>query len=185
MPEKVIILNFSARKCGNCGAISSVIEQYHDKTNIYSYKIGEIWTPCGECDYECLRADVTCPSITDSQKEVMDAIVSADIVYYIVPNYCGFPPANFFAFNERSVGYFNLNRALMAQYMAVPKKFIIVSNTENDAFLQAMKQQAKEPNILYLKTSQYQRKSIAGDLMEVEDAKKDLLEFIASDNEHA
>ena len=109
----------------------------------------------------------------------MDAICSADLVYYIVPNYCGYPCANYFVFNERSVGYFNMDRALMQKYMAVTKRFVVISNTEGPNFANALKQQvAGEPEILYLKTSKYSKRSTAGDLTESEEAQADLLEFL-------
>ena len=178
MVNNIVILNFSGRNGGNCGEIGRFIEQYHENTNIYSHNVGECWSPCGGCDYECLKQGVHCPVLTEEQRKVMDAIINADIVYYVVPNYCGFPSANFYAFNERSVGYFNLDRELTSRYRNVRKKFIIVSNSENPAFLQAMQQQAKEPEILYLKTSAYQKKSIAGDLITSEKAQNDLRAFL-------
>ena len=112
------------------------------------------------------------------QKAMYDSICNADVVYYIIPNYCGFPCANYYAFNERSVGYFNLDKVLLERFMSVKKRFIIVSNTEGQNFEHAMMQQAKEPEIMYLKTSKYGKKSIAGDLMESEAAKADLLTFL-------
>lgn len=109
----------------------------------------------------------------------MDRICRSDLVYFIVPNYCGYPCANYFAFNERSVGYFNLNRNRMDQYMSVPKRFIVVSNTAGDPFRAAMSQQtAKEPDILYLQSSKYHKRSIAGDLLESEAVKADLEAFL-------
>ena len=41
-----------------------------------------------------------------------------------------------------------------------------------------MMQQTKEPEIMYLKTNKYGKKSLAGDLMESEAAKADLLVFL-------
>ena len=87
---------------------------------------------------------------------MMDNICQADLAYFIVPNYCGYPCANYFAFNERTVGYFNLKRELMQKYMNVPKRFIMISNTEGSNFANAMKQQVNgEPDILYLKSGKY------------------------------
>lgn len=178
MDSNIVILNFSGRNSGNCAEIGRFIKKIHKNTNIYSYNVGECWSPCGGCDYECLKPGLRCPVLTEEQRKIMDSIVNADKVYYVVPNYCGFPSANFYVFNERSVGYFNMDRELMGRYMNVRKKFIIVSNSENPAFLQAMQQQAKEPEILYLKTSAYQKKSITGDLMTSEKARNDLETFL-------
>ena len=180
MSKKVVTLNFSGRKDGNCAEIGRFIAQYHANSNILAYNVGENWTPCGSCNYECLKPGEACPALNDRQRQIMDKVLNADMVYYIVPNYCGFPSANFYAFNERSVGYFNMDRTLLKQYMDIPKKFIIISNTENPAFLQAMQQQAKDPDMLFLKTSAYQKKSTAGDLMTSEKAQKDLKAFLDS-----
>ena len=180
MSKNVVILSFSGRKEGNCAEIGRFIAQYHTNSNILTYNVGEYWTACGCCNYECLKPTETCPALTDVQRQIMDEVMSADMVYYIVPNYCGFPSANFYVFNERSVGYFNMDRAKLKHYMDIPKKFIIVSNTENPSFSQAMQQQAKEPDMLFLKTSAYQKKSTAGDLMMSEKAQEDLKAFLDS-----
>lgn len=112
---------------------------------------------------------------------MFDAICVAETVFFIVPNYCGFPCANYFAFNERSVGYFNKDRSLMGKYMSVQKRFIIVSNTQGQNFEAAMMQQVNsEPDILYMKTGKYRKKSIDGDMLDSEEAKADLRGFLES-----
>ena len=65
----------------------------------------------------------------------------------IIPNYCGYPCANYFAYNERSVGYFNLDKVLMDKYMNAKKRFIVVSNTEGTNIENALTQQSAEPKI--------------------------------------
>ena len=116
--------------------------------------------------------------VTVYQTEVMDAICGSDLVYMIVPNFCGQPCANYYAFNERSVGYFNGDRSKMNQYLSVKKRFILVSNTQSEQFLNAMKQQTLgEPDILYLKSGKYHKRSIAGDILESEAARQDLNAF--------
>ncbi len=183
MNRNVVILTFSGRNNGNCAQITEFIEQHYMQTNVHTILIGnEDFGPCGGCDYECLRMDLTCPKLTERQKKIIDEVCVSDIVYFVVPNYCGYPCANYFAFNERSVGYFNLDRARMNRYMNVPKRFIIVSNTEGNNFEAAMQQQTNEaPKILYLKTRKYQKQSIAGDILSSEDAKSDLAAFLAAD----
>lgn len=173
MDNLVTILSFSARKNGNCAAIAQYISNRF-QTNVRTFVIDEnSVSPCGGCDYECLRADVVCPKATGGYCEMMEAICGSSIVYFIVPNFCGCPCANYFAFNERTVGYFNLDRAKMTQYMSIPKRFIIVSNTEG--FEQAMAQQANDtPKILYLKSGKYHKRSITGDLLEAPEARADL-----------
>lgn len=177
--KNVTILNFSTRKDGNCAKIAQHINVHGTQTSVCSYVIDQRIGPCGGCDYECLRPNVNCPNVTDYQKEVMESVLSSDVTYLIVPNYCGFPCANFLAFNERSVGFFNMDRAVIQKYMDVRKRFIIVSNSENEVFRSAMEQQAKQPDeVLYLKTSKYGKRSIAGDILESPEAVADLNAFL-------
>lgn len=156
------------------------IKEYYTNTNICVFCVNSVISPCNNCNYECLRAGVECPhrqQITDT----MDRIMQADLVYYIVPNYCGFPNANYFAFNERTVGYFNLNRDVMKQYMNVKKKFIVISNTESETFYSAMQQQTECPNIFYLKTGKYSKRSIDGDILDSAEDQTDLEAFLDTD----
>lgn len=175
--KNIGILNFSGRKYGNCASIVSYITNFHANANICIYNISEQIAPCGECDYECLTTGDGCPELSKI-KPLMDQIMGCDLVYYIVPNYCGFPCANYFAFNERTVGYFHLNQTTMEQYMNINKKFIIVSNTEDVTFLKAMQQQSQNPRILYLKSNKYGRRSAAGDILDSEQARRDLRIFL-------
>ena len=180
--KNMTILNFSSRNNGNCVKIAEYIAAHTSKTTIHSFVIDQRISPCNGCDYECLRPGVACPNVSEYQKEIMGAVLQSDLVYLIVPNYCGFPCANFLAFNERSVGYFNLDKALMQQYMQVRKRFIIVSNTENEIFQKAMEQQANDSSeVLYLKTSKYGKRSITGDILESPQALADLNAFLATE----
>ena len=180
MGKKVSILVFSTRPNGNCSHIGEFISNYHaqDQVTIFGINARD-FAPCGGCNYECLNPSAVCPLRNQQQDAVMDAICASDLVYYIVPNYCGYPNANYFAFNERSVGYFNLDRALIGTYMSVPKAFIIVSNTEG--FESAMRQQTKdEPRMIYLKSGKYKKRSTAGDILDSEEAQQDLTAFLQS-----
>ena len=183
MENNIVLIRFSSRLTGNCSAISSYIAQYYTADYVTEYVIdSQILQPCNNCNYECLQPGNRCPNLSDKQVEIMDNICNADLVYFIVPNYCGYPSANYFAFNERAVGYYNMDRALMQKYRSIPKRFIIVSNTEGQNFVNAMSQQiAAEPEILYLKTGKYQKRSTAGDMMDSEDARKDLMAFLECD----
>lgn len=115
-------------------------------------------------------------------QDVVNAVSNAELAYIIVPNFCGYPCANYFAFNERMVGVFSADRESKKQYMAVKKRFIVVSNTEGDSFRNALQQQTSgEPQILYLKSSKYGKRSIAGDILDSEDAVADLNAFLNAD----
>lgn len=176
--NKITILSFSGRPEGNCRQISGYIQNYHRGTDVRIF-IFDGFSPCGHCDYACLRPSQSCPSKSAEYTRMMDRICESDLVYFIVPNYCSFPCASFFAFNERSVGYFSLDHNRLDQYMAVKKRFVIVSNTESLCFTEAMQQQTSEtPDMLYLKTSKYQKQSIAGNLLESEAARDDLRTFL-------
>ena len=179
MGKKISILSFSARENGNCEHISDFIAQYHNASDATVYRIGGKIVPCSDCNYECLTPGLTCPQITHYLKHVIDACCNSEMIYYVVPNFCGYPCASYFAYAERSIGYFSTDRAIMGNYRSIPKRFIIVSNTENESFKQAMRQQVTgEPEILYLKTSKYQKQSIAGDILDSTEAKDDLTDFL-------
>ena len=128
MNKLVTILSFSSRKNGNCIAISNYISKYYKNchTTIIDW---ESVSACGGCDYECFKPAMQCPHVSHEYQHLMNTVCNSDLVYFIVPNYCGYPCANYFAYNERSVGYFNLDREKMEHYMNIPKRFIIVSNT--------------------------------------------------------
>ncbi len=177
--NNVVILNFSTRNNGNCANIAQYLRVRHPETNVFVYVIDDRVGPCGKCDYECLRAGAKCPNVTPYLEDIMKSVVHSDLTYLIIPNYCGFPCANYLAFNERSVGFFNMDSALMDRYMSAKKRFIIVSNSDNAVFDQAMRQQVKgEPDVLYLKSGKYGKRSIAGDILESDQARNDLEAFL-------
>ena len=180
MKKNIVILQFSSRNNGNCTGIASYIGKHYVNENVFIFVVdNKTVEACNNCNYECLTPEKRCPTINEKQTALMDAICNADIAYFIIPNYCGYPCANYFVFNERSVGYFNMDRALQQKYMRVPKRFVIVSNTESINFVNAVKHQVADmPEILYLKTSKYGKRSIAGDLMESDDAKADIYKFL-------
>ena len=144
MGNYITILNFSGRNSGNCSAIADYISDFCMNSNICVYNVSEHVQPCADCDYECLRPAKRCGN-RESIQGIMDRVMESDLVYYIVPNFCGFPCANYFAFNERTVGYFDLDREMMKKYMNINKKFIVVSNSENEMIYHAMAQQAENP----------------------------------------
>lgn len=180
MAKNILLIRFSSRLKGNCSAISAFVAEHYAGETVAAFTVdNQVVQACNNCNYECLQPGRLCPNLSDQLKTIMDAISTADLVYYIVPNYCGYPSANYFTFNERSVGYFNMDRALMQQYRSVPKRFIVVSNTEGQNFENAFKLQVTgQPEILYLKTSNYHKQSTAGDMMESADAKADLKTFL-------
>lgn len=179
----ISIVYFSNRENGNCKAVASYIARYHSeesRTNAHIHSIdGSIFEPCGNCDYECLKPGLVCPKLEEHQKQLMDTLCRSDQIYFVAPNYCGYPCGNYFAFNERSVGYFGTDRSKKTKYLSIPKKFILISNSQNECFLSAMRQHTTgEPDMLYLMTGKYQKRSIAGDLMTSQNAQADLKAFL-------
>ena len=186
MGRNITILTFSGRENGNCAAVREFIKQYYadeTQTNVFNFAINNTnFSNCGNCDYECLKPGQVCPGLDDTQREIMDALCGSDLIYFVVPNFCGYPCGNYFAFNERSVGYFSMDRGKKAKYLAIPKRFIMISNSANDQFVNAMRQQVNgEPEMLYLMTGKYQKRSIAGDLLTSQEAQSDLKAFLDAD----
>lgn len=63
--------------------------------------------------------------------------------------------------------------------MHVPKKFIVVSNTGKENFIEAMRQHTDgEPEILFLSAKHYGKLSIAGNILESSNAKSDIRGFL-------
>ena len=184
MSKNILLIQFSSRANGNCAAIARCITGHYTLEKVNTFIIDDsVVQACNGCDYECLQPNKMCPNLSDTYTKTMDAICDADLAYFIIPNYCGYPSANYFVFNERSVGYFNLDRTLMNKYMNVPKRFIVVSNTVGQNFENAMRQQVNgDPEILYLKTSKYNKRSIAGDMMDTPEANADLIAFLKNDS---
>ncbi len=180
--RKVTILSFSGRSNGNCAAVADLIMNVFASANVCTSLISSIYEPCNSCDYQCLKPGEICPKLNDNQRNIMERLLESDLVYYIIPNYCGVPCANYYAFNERNVGYFNGDRSIMGKFMNLNKRFIIISNTESPAFEAAIRQQcAGNAKTLYLKSYKYEKNSIAGDLLTSQDATDDLFVFLAAD----
>ena len=177
--KNVAILNFSSRNHGTCAHIAEFITTYHSQDQVKNFVIDDSFKTCGSCDYECLQPGVRCPNLSDYQTQIMESVMQSDVAYLIAPNFCGFPSASFMAYNERSVGFFNMNRSVMDQYLSVKKRFIMVSNHETAAFEQAMRLQTKDdPDVLYLRSAKYGKRSTAGDILDSDAAKADLQTFL-------
>lgn len=174
----VTVLSFSARKNGNCSQIAHQIQNAISNANIFSFSDFKI-QPCGECDYQCFRDRHNCPNIADMEYRLLDTICSSDMAYYVVPNYCDYPCANFFVFNERSGCYFQGREDLLERYLKAPKKFIVVSNSRSSNFEEAFKQHTDgAPEILFLCSKDFGKRSIDGNLMNSATARATLNEFL-------
>ncbi len=173
---KITIVNFSGRKNGNCHAISKVIADVHSAEGKHVFNFCDInFVPCGKCEYECFSPDKQCQYQSDGVYDMYDRITKSDLTYFIVPNYCDYPNANYFIFNERSQCFFQHHEELLDRYLSVKKRFIVVSNTQTQNFIAALSYQIPEgesPDILFLPAKAYKKISIDGDLMTSPEAKK-------------
>ena len=173
-----IIISFSSRVDGNCNKIANFIAQKVANSVIFLFSEIHI-IPCGSCHYECFLSREACPHISDAEYHLLNAITHCEEAYFVVPNYCDYPCANFFIFNERSQCYFQGHPELLEKYLNVPKKFIVVSNSASETFRQAFIQHtAVEPEILFLRAKHYEKQSIAGDILTSQSAEADLEGFI-------
>lgn len=135
--------------------------------------------PCGRCGYACFSDREACPYFTDMECRLLDAICQSETACFIVPNYCDFPCANFFIFNERSQCYFQGRPELLERYLNIPKKFVVVSNSKSDNFPAAFVQHcAGAPDILYIRPNKYQKSSILTDLIKFEEVRDELAAFL-------
>lgn len=173
----VCIVSFSSRKNGNCGQIAAYLQSLHKGAKLYDFADFSIH-PCGGCAYECFMPEGICPWIQDVEQELYESILDSELVYYILPNYCDYPCANFFIFNERSQCCFQGHPERAKAYGRVPKKFIVVSNTNERNFREILSYHAEgEPQILFLHARKYAKVSIAGDIMTSGDAAEEIKVF--------
>ncbi len=182
-----VIVSFSSRKDGNCGKIADFIfEQTGEyvnvdtnKPNVRIFKFSDFEiSGCGRCRYECFQQK-ECPLDSYMENIILESIENSQRAIFVVPNYCDYPCANFFAFNERSLSRFQGHQDRLDRYMDVPKKFIVISNRQNDSFRQAFLQHtSEEPNILYLSAKAFGKQSLAGDLIDADQAQRAVLNFL-------
>lgn len=185
MNTRVLIISFSGRNKGNSQQIAELIKaNLNADADVFLFSENVIH-PCGGCRYQCFDDNRMCPHIEDAEYGLLEQISLCDQVYFIVPNYCDYPCANFFIFNERSQVFFQGYPERLSAYEAIPKKFIVISNSESTNFDTAFAYHcAGKPNILYLHAKQYGRSSIAGDLMKSDLARQAVLDFIGADPEN-
>ena len=178
---KRLVINFSGRENGNCDNISKAIqEMFHmDEVEIVSFNHLNV-QPCTKCNYECFENKEKCPFYNDEIKDLYNKILETDFAYYVIPNYCGYPCANFFIFNERSVCVFSKEKELLNEYLQKSKKFIVVSSSNQDNFKNILQYQTvMAPDILFLNSREFNQRSIEGKLMENDEAKNKLIEFLS------
>lgn len=177
---KIAIINFSGRKEGNCAKICKALQEEFEKEQVRLLDFCDLQiSSCKDCDYECFADGKICPQF-DRVKALYDAILQADVAFYVLPNYCDYPCANFFIFNESGCAYFSNNQSLVDAYLAVKKKFIVVSNMSRDNFAKAFSYHipaSTEADVLYLSAKKFDKDSIKGDILDNVNAQRLLNDF--------
>ena len=180
---KTTIISFSSRKNGNCAQIGKLIQSMTEESVLFDFSEFEVHA-CGGCNYECFKKREACTYIDDMECKLLETITQSEAVYFVLPNYCDYPCENFFIFNERSQCYFQGRPELLDNYLKVPKRSIVISNTNEENFVRALGYQSeKEPEILFLSAKKYGKKSIDGDLLTNERALGDIKEFVNNDHQ--
>ena len=158
--KEVAIVNLSSRLNGNCSIIAKYMLEVDNNAKIYEF--GKMnFSNCGKCDYECFKMS-PCP-LKDDLSILFKELVEAKEIIFIVPNYCGYPCANYFSFNERRCELFSINRAMLMTYLSIPKRFIIVSNSDINLMKNALIYQQNENmefDYLQIKSRDYGSQSI-------------------------
>lgn len=179
MSKRTLILSFSGRKQGNCEQISEFIaKNLPGETEIFRFSENPV-KPCGDCRCQCFDDNLMCPHISDPEYGLLEQMMISDEVYFVVPNHCDYPCANFFIFNERSQVFFQGYPNRLMEYESIPKKFIVVSNSESENFFHAFDYHCSgEPEIHFLSARKYGLRSISGNILTSDAAKQDLLAMI-------
>ena len=176
----ITIVSFSGRPNGNSMGVANVMKECLKDKEVQVVDFSEMSVePCNHCSCDCFLPDGECP-VKDDVGGIYEKIMQSEEVYFIVANYCGYPNAKFFAFNERSSSFFKRSQELLEQYLAVPKKFVVISNSNMDKFKELMQYQVSEgaePQMLFLSSSEFNVSSFAGNLMEVPEAREKVAEF--------
>ena len=176
------VISFSGRRDGNCSAVAQAVrDALSGRDSVQYFDCSALaLTPCGGCGCECFQARERCPYFDDPVFGMYDAVTRSSMSYFVVPNYCDYPCANFFLFNERSQCYFQGRPELLEHYERAPKKFIVVSNTGRDNFITAFQYHTGDapPDVLFLSARRFGKVSIRGDLMGSPDARAEVLRFI-------
>lgn len=175
---KTCIISFSSRENGNCAQTGKLIQSVIEDAELFDFS-KMILHPCGNCAYQCFSSRDQCPYIDDMAFRLLDAVTHSDLTYFIIPNYCDYPCANYFIFNERSQCYFQGRPELLEKYENVRKRAVVVSNTSEENFTRALSYQSYERvEILFLSAKKYGKNSIKGDLLTDKRVVSKLKEFI-------
>lgn len=171
---KVVGLNFSSRKDGNCYACVDYslnrirnMEYEVEVINFFDYQIN----PCGLCNYQCFQTE-KCIKVDDAQ-ELFKKLIDADIIIYAVPTFRGHLASSFFILSERAQGIFRKDFDYTADYLRKINLIVIgnLSSGADMALHEAFYDFTNKdfyPESILLSSREYGRRSIKGDLIEDE-----------------
>ena len=152
---KTCVISFSSRADGNCAAIADCVQETLGAEGLTRFDFSGLSVHgCGACHCECFRQREACPYFADDAFRLNEAAALADRAVFIV---------------------------LADRYLAVPKKFIVVSNTGRENFLAAFRDHVlpgTEPDVCFLRAAAYHRISLDGDLMTCEPARAAVRDFL-------
>ena len=117
-------IQFKIRRC-NCSQIGNLIASMTKNPVLFDFSEFDVH-PCGRCASECFAARENCPYFEDKEHEILEAIMHSEMVYFVLPNYCDYPCANYFIFNERSQCFFQRKPDLLEAYLTIPKRSIVI-----------------------------------------------------------
>lgn len=159
---KISIINFSNRKNGNSESISKFLKELYIDEEVKCYTFSSLnIEQCGKCSYGCLKENKKC-LYKDRIYNIYRNICNSDICYYVIPNYCDYPCSNFFIFNERGCGYFNKSEAKLNKYLNVKKKFVVITNSNTENFLNILKYHTIEkPDVLFISPKKFGLSSVS------------------------
>lgn len=187
---KICIINFSGRAGGNGHGIAAFTAgeltgtgglMNTCETEIIEFS-GLTVQGCGSCSYECFRRGQACTHRGDDMWNVYMRTADADMCCFIIPNYNGHPCSNFYSFEERGQGIYLHARDTYEKYLSVPKKFIVISNTDASHFKLAFENclaKDKEADILFLRAAEFHLPSTGSELISCVDARRKISRFLA------
>lgn len=171
----ICVVSFSSRAGGNCSQIGKLIRSSCKDSQFFDFSSFTVH-PCGECGYECFSApegQLTWKSVCWTQSYAVTWLISSCRITAIIP-----AQTSLFSTREASA-FFQGRPDLLDAYEKVPKRAVVVSNTNEENFRQALAYQAyKELDILFLPAKEYGKDSNKGDLLTNEKAVSDIIAFV-------
>ena len=124
------------------------------------------------------RAGGNCSRIGKLICSLLDNTESFDFSSFTI-HPCGQCGYECFSQPEKCPYSADMEHRLLDAYEKVPKRAVVVSNTNEDNFRRALSYQSyQEPGILFLSAKKYGKESIKGDLLANEEAVRDITTFV-------